>query len=152
LFGVAPAAWIEMPGTIEFTFDADNDVVIARPKWSISTPEDCETWFAEWTSYLSSFGRKIDCIIVLDDFFVDEGIATLWGEYRARLTNEYHRFSCRVHSNWDVRTYVLSSGARFGVAANEAESVEAALDSIRKARERAGVPRQPESAREPARR
>jgi hypothetical protein len=129
-----------MPGTIDFVFDAENDVVIARPKWTISTAEDCEVWFKEWATYLSRFGRKVDCVIVLDDFFVDEAIAATWGEYRARLTNEYHRFSCRVHSNWSVRTYVLSSGARFGVASSEAESVEAALDHIRQARRSAGVP------------
>jgi hypothetical protein len=132
-----------MPGSIEFTYDAENDVVIARPKWTIATQEDCDVWLSEWAAYLSQFGRKIDCIIILDDFFVEAEIAPLWGEYRARLTNDYHRFSCRVHSNWSVRTYVLSSGARFGVAASEAESVEAALENVRGARRQAGVPDKP---------
>jgi hypothetical protein len=138
-----------MPGTIEFAFDTENDIVVARPKWTISTPEDCEVWFQEWTAYLSPFGRKMDCIIVLDDFVVEESIAVAWGEYRARLTNGYHRFSCRVHSNWNVRGYVLSSGARFGVAMSEAESVDAALDYIRQARRRAGVPETPSAGSAP---
>jgi hypothetical protein len=129
-----------MAGTIDFTFDAEADVVVARPRWTITSALECEVWFRQWTDYLAPFGRKVDCIIVLDDFYVDQAVAGLWGEYRARLTNEYHRFSCRVRSNWSVRTYVLASGARFGAAVGEAESVEAALESIGKARRQAGLP------------
>jgi hypothetical protein len=134
-----------MVGTIDFTYDAARDLVIARPVWTIATLEDCEVWHKQWSDYLSRFGRKMDCIIVLDDFHVEQPIATLWGEYRARLTNEHHRFSCRVRSDWNVRTAVLASGALHNVAASEADSVDKAIEVIRAARRQAGLPEKPSS-------
>jgi hypothetical protein len=139
-----------MTGRIDFSYDAENDVVIARPAWTIATEEDCAIWLRQWVDYLSPFGRKLDCIIVLDDFHVEARVASKWGEYRARLTNDYHRFSCRVHSDWNVRTAILASGTRHNVAASEAESVMAAMDRIRAARRQAGVPDGP--AAEPSHR
>jgi hypothetical protein len=85
----------------------------------------------------------MDCIIVLDEFLVESRIAAKWGEYRAALTSDYHRFSCRVHSDWNVRMAILASGARHNVAASEADSVAEALETIRRARHQAGVPEGP---------
>ena len=60
-----------MPGTIDFQYDASKDIVIATPKWRIVTQEDCETWFHQWDSYLARYRRKVDCVVVLNDFHVD---------------------------------------------------------------------------------
>lgn len=76
-----------MPGTIDFRHDAANDIVIAVPKWTIQSKDDCEVWFGQWVAGLSKYGRKVDCVVVLDDFHVDTQIASTWGEYRARLNN-----------------------------------------------------------------
>jgi hypothetical protein len=132
-----------MSGTIEFVYDADNDVVVARPTWTIATPEDCGRWFRCWTDYLTTFGRKVDCIIVLDDFHVEPQVSVTWAEYRAQLTRDYHRFSCRVRSDWSLRQLILETSAQQNVTASEAESVEAALANIRRARRQAGVPERP---------
>jgi len=120
-----------VPGTINFTYDDINDLVVATPIWKLSTKEDCETWLGQWVSYLSRFGRRMDCVMVLDDFHVEGSIAATWGEYRARINNEHIRYSYRVHSDWMVRTFVLTSGLRYNAASGEAQSVEAAIEGIK---------------------
>jgi hypothetical protein len=127
-----------MPGTIDFQYDGAKDIVIATPKWSIATKEDCETWFGEWAAYLSTFKRKVDCVVVLTNFRVDPQIASTWGEYRARLNNTYFRHSFRVQADAVVHLFVTTSGVRFNAATSEAETVEAAVEGILEARRQAG--------------
>jgi hypothetical protein len=123
-----------MPGTIGFTYDKANDIVVAVPKWTIASQQDCEAWFGEWAAHLSKYGRKVDCVVVLDDFHVDAKIAAEWGEFRARLNNTYFRHSYRVHANQTVRLFVQTSGVRFDAATGEAASVEDAIAGILEAR------------------
>lgn len=127
-----------MPGTIGFKYDKANDIVVAVPKWTIASQQDCEAWFGEWAAYLSKYGRKVDCVVVLDDFHVDAKIAAEWGEFRARLNNTYFRHSYRVHANQTVRLFVQTSGVRFDAATGEAASVEDAIAGILEARKEAG--------------
>ncbi len=127
-----------MPGRIEFTHDKANDIVVAVPKWTIASRQDCEAWFAEWDAYLSKYGRKVDCIVVLDDFHVDAQIAADWGEYRARLNNTYFRHSYRVHADQTVKLFIQTSGIRFNAATGEAATVEDATAGILDARKKAG--------------
>jgi hypothetical protein len=124
---------------IQFQHDAEHDVVIATPVWSIVTEEDCRAWHKQWVDYLEPQGRKLDCIMVLDDFRVAPEIAAVWGKYRAEINRKYIRFSFRVHSNLSVRTFILTSGIRFDAASSEAASVEAGIEGILDARRRAGV-------------
>jgi hypothetical protein len=128
-----------MPGSIHFQYDADKDIIFATPKWRIVTKEDCEKWHAQWDGYLSKFKRKVDCVVVLNDFHVEPSIAPAWGEYRARLNVAYFRYSFRVNADAVVKLFVKTSGARFNAATNEAESVEAAIEGILDARKRAGI-------------
>ena len=127
-----------MPGTIDFQYDAAKDIVIATPKWRIVTREDCETWFHQWDSHLARYRRKVDCVVVLNDFHVDPVIAPAWGEYRAKLNIAYFRHSFRVQADAVVRLFVKTSGVRFNAATSEAETVEAAIEGILDARKRAG--------------
>jgi hypothetical protein len=124
---------------IQFEYDGDHDIVIARPVWHIATEEDCRTWRRQWVDYLEPFGRKVDCIMVLDDFRVDAEIAAIWGRYRAEINREYIRLSFRVHPDLRVRTFTLTSGIRYDAASAEAASVEAAVEGIIDARQKAGV-------------
>lgn len=128
-----------MAGTIDFKYDAAQDIVIATPKWKITTKEDCETWFEQWSRYLSKFGRKVDCVVVLTDFHVSAEIASAWGEYRARLNNTYFRHSYRVEADAIVKLFVTTSGVRFNAATSEAASVEAAIEGILEARKKTGA-------------
>ena len=126
-----------MAGTIDFQYDSARDVLIATPKWDIVTKEDCETWYRQWESHLSTFGRKVDCVVVLNDFHVRPAIASEWGEYRARLNNVFFRHSFRVQADAIVHLFVQTSGVRFNAATSEAESVEAAIEGILAARKAA---------------
>jgi hypothetical protein len=138
-----------MAGRIDFSYDTENDVVTARPVWTITTEEDCQLWHRQWSEYLAAFGRKMDCIIVLDDFHVAPEIAATWGVHRAEITTDHLRFHCRVHADWDVRSATLESSARYNIANTQADSVEAALAAIRHARRSAGVVDAPGSSRPP---
>ena len=127
-----------MKGQIRFKYDPQEDIVIATPEWTIKTEEDCEVWRRQWVDYLEPYGRKMDCVMVLDDFHVAADVAALWGKLRADINKKYIRHSFRVHSEMPVRTFVLTSGIRFDAASAEAASVEAAIEGIRDARRRAG--------------
>jgi hypothetical protein len=125
-----------MPGTIDFRYDAAKDIVVATPRWRISTKEDCEVWFDQWASHLTKYKRKVDCVVVLDDFHVDAQIASAWGEYRAKLNIDFFRHSYRVHADATVKLFIKTSGVRFNAATGEAASVEAAIEGILEARKR----------------
>ena len=126
-----------MSGTIQFTYDKANDVVVAVPKWTIASQQDCEAWFGEWSAYLSTYGRKVDCVVVLDDFHIDARIAAQWGEYRAKLNNTYFRHSYRVNADQTVKLFIQTSGIRFNAATGEATTVEDAIAGILDARKKA---------------
>jgi len=132
-----------MSGIIDFAYDAENDAVIARPVWTISTTEDCRVWHKQWSDYLAQFGRKMDCVIVLDDFHVEPQIAEAWGEYRALITKDYFRFTCRVGQDWELRSTTLTESARHNLPATQADSLDEAIEAIRSARRRAGVSEKP---------
>jgi hypothetical protein len=128
-----------MPGTIEFRYDKGRDIVVAVPKWRIRTREDCEVWFRQWADHLTGYGRKVDCVVVLDDFHVVGAIAAAWGEYRAKLNITYFRYSFRVNADPTVSLFCKTSGVRFNAAANEAPTVEDAIAGILDARKNAGT-------------
>jgi hypothetical protein len=127
-----------MPGTIDFQFDYARDILVATPKWRLSTKEDCEAWFSQWEKHLSKYKRKVDCVVVLDDFHVDPAIAPAWGEYRAKLNISFFRHSFRVNADSTVKLFIKTSGIRFNAATGEAISVEAAIEGILEARKKQG--------------
>jgi hypothetical protein len=126
-------------GRIRFKYDPHDDVVVATPEWSIETEQDCEVWRQQWVDFLEPYGRKMDCVMVLDHFHVAAGIAAAWGKHRAEINKKYIRYSFRVNSEMQVRTFALTSGIRYDAASAEAVSVEAAIEGIRDARRKAGV-------------
>ncbi|MBV9947714.1 MAG: hypothetical protein JOZ69_12745 [Myxococcales bacterium] len=74
-----------MKGRIDFRYDGVNDIVIATPHWNIETQEDVVTWFGQYEAYMRQFNRRLDFIVVLDDFRIGAGIGPFWGEYRAKV-------------------------------------------------------------------
>ena len=128
-----------MKGTIDFKHDTINDVVIAIPKWNIQTKEDCEVWYKQWEDFLSKFNRKMDAIMVLNDFNVESGIAAEWGEYRAKLINNYTRFSYRVNPNLVTGIFIKTSGVRYNASSKEANSLESAIHAIKEDRKKSGL-------------
>ncbi len=128
-----------MPGTIDFKYDEKNDIIIAHPRWNISTIEDCKIWYQQWTDYMSKFERKMDVVIELKDFNVEESVSLEWGEYRARLNMNYFRFSYRLNNNLNTGIYTRSSGLRYFVAFNEAKDIESAYEAVKEDRRKAGI-------------
>jgi hypothetical protein len=128
-----------MKGTIRFRYDSENDVVIATPHWNIETKEDVLVWFGQYESYIKRFARKMDVIIVLDDFKIGPTIGVVWGEYRASLHRQFTRFTYRVNSDNRVKLFVNTSGVRYNVATEEAATIEDGLEGIKAARRAANI-------------
>jgi hypothetical protein len=123
-----------MPGTIDFHYDDQNDIIVATPHWKIATEGDVRTWYGQYVQYLTRYGRKIDIVFVLDDFEVLPVIGAKWGEYRAKLLREFTRFNFRVNSSRNVKLFVNTSGARYNVSHAQADSVEDAIEGVLEAR------------------
>ena len=130
-----------MKGTIEFTHDSENDVVIVTPRWSIETTADIKAWADQWSGWFEQHrrGKKSDVVIVLHEFHVAKPVAREWGVARAAMVERYMRYSFRVDADSIVSFYVNTSGAKYNVATNEAASVADAIAGILNARKpRAG--------------
>ncbi|MBL9008754.1 MAG: hypothetical protein JNJ46_31130 [Myxococcales bacterium] len=126
-----------MTGSIDFLYDAANDIVIANLHWNIETEEDVKTWYRQYETYFEAhFNRRVDIIFVHNDFQIKTSIAVLWGEYRARLIKRYTGLSFRVHSSKRVLLFVQTSGVRYDVSTQEAASVEDAIEGIKAMRQR----------------
>ncbi|MBN2343202.1 MAG: hypothetical protein JXX29_04275 [Deltaproteobacteria bacterium] len=123
-----------MAGSIKFDYDKKNDITIATPHWHIVDENDCEVWYKQWIDYLKFSSRKMDFIMVLDDFKVDSAIASVWGEYRAKINKEYIRHGYRVNPELSVSIYIKTSGIRYNAASSEAASIEDAIEAINAAR------------------
>jgi len=148
-------------GTIDFRHDTTNDIVVSRPRWTLAGSVDVMRWYQMHASYFGArFQDKKDVIVVNDAFDVSPRVATLWGQYRARLHETYIRFSVRVNNNARVRLTTNTSAARYSISALESPTVEDAIAAILGARSVAGslvesgirlsgVPRRVSSSRPP---
>lgn len=123
-------------GTIDFRYDEEHDLIVATPHWNIETKEDVQQWFGQYEVYMRTFNRKMDFVVVLDDFTIGPMIGPVWGEYRAKIHQLYTRFNYRVHSSNRVKLFVNTSGARYSVSTEEAATVEDAIEAILEARKR----------------
>ncbi|MBN2716938.1 MAG: hypothetical protein JXX14_13885 [Deltaproteobacteria bacterium] len=124
---------------MKFEHDTENDIIIALPDWCVVDEADCKVWYKEWEDYMKPFGRKMDCIMILDGFKVDSGIAAEWGEYRAKVNKEYIRFGYRVHPDTTTNIYIKTSGVKYNAATNMAPSIKDAVAAIKDARELRGL-------------
>ena len=68
-----------MKGIMDFSYDESNDIIIATPHWNIETLEDCEVWYNQWVDYISKYNRKMDVVMILDDFNVKASFSVEWG-------------------------------------------------------------------------
>ena len=128
-----------MKGIIDFEYDEANDIVIATPRWNIESVEDCEIWYNQWVEYLSQFNRKMDAIMVLDNFHVKASYSVEWGKYRVKVLHEHTRYTYRVNSDLSTGIFVKTSGMRYNASTNEANSIAAAKEAILEDRKKAGI-------------
>jgi hypothetical protein len=126
-----------MRGTIDFRYDFDHDLVIARPKWTLDATAEVMRWYELHAKYFSArFRTPKDLITVNDAFDVTPKVATVWGSYRAKIHQSFIRHSVRVNNNARVRLTTNTSGARYSISTLETSSVEEAIREILAARER----------------
>jgi hypothetical protein len=137
-----------MKGSIEFRYDAVNDLVIARPRWTLDSSVEVMRWYQMHANYFAGrFKDRKDLIVLQESFDVTPQVATLWGQYRARLHETYIGLSVRVNSNARVLLTTNTSAARYTISALEAASLEEAISAIRGAREARTSERPPSGLR-----
>jgi hypothetical protein len=124
-----------MSGTIDFTYDERNDIVIFTLHWKIETKADVFLWYQQHLTYLKRFPEKKDVILVLDDFVVTPSIGVFWGEQRAKLALEMLS-SFRVHLKSQAQFYTNTSGIKYNATTAEAATVEDAIAGILAARKK----------------
>jgi hypothetical protein len=128
-----------MKGKIDFEYDESNDIVIATLHWRIESLEDVEVWYNQWVDYMSKFDKKMDTVMILNDFYVKAGVSVEWGQSRAKLVGTYTRFSYRVNPDLSTGIFIRTSGSRYNVSTGEANSLQAAKDAIFEDRKKAGI-------------
>ncbi len=122
-------------GHIDFKYLEADDVIVATPHWNIETDADIDAWYGEYVAFMKKFNRKMDFIVVLDDFNVSAAVGSRWGEHRAKIHKEYGgRYNYRVHANNRVRLFTTTSSIRYDISREEAATVEDALEGIRASR------------------
>ncbi len=121
-------------GRIDFRYDQATDIVIATPHWHIETEQDVRTWYEQYVAYMKRFNRKMDFVVVLDDFRIKPSVGALWGEHRARIHRDFTRFSFTVRSDSQARLFTKTSNVRYDVATQEAATVEDAIQGVLAAR------------------
>lgn len=126
-----------MKGRVDFVYDRENDLILATPHWKIETREDVDAWLQQFSAYFDKFNRRMDLIVVLDDFEIGKTIGVVWGEARARMHQRFTRFSVRVRASDRVKLFVNTSGVRYGAATEEVGTVEEALSIIKALRREA---------------
>jgi hypothetical protein len=124
-----------MGGTIDFTYDRENDVVIAVPRWNLQTPEDIEGWFRQWCEYFSAnFDRKVDLIIDVTNMRLNAKVGALFGEYRVKVHQMYTIRSYRVHCAGTIDFFTKTSAVRLNGPADTCGSIEEALATLKEDR------------------
>ncbi len=125
-------------GTIDFRHDTVNDVVVMRPRWTLATSLDVMRWYQMQAGYFGGrFQERKDVVILNDAFDVVPQVATLWGQYRAKLHELYIRHSVRVSNNARVRLTTNTSAVRYTISAVECGTLEEAIAAILGARKTA---------------
>lgn len=120
-----------MKGTVRFQYDEVNDIHLAYPKWNIETEDDCRIWFSQFEGYFARLNRKVDAIIVLDDFRIGPKIGITWGKYRAEWIKRFTRYSVRVRADARVSTFNATSAVQHGGGFEEAANIETAVGFIK---------------------
>lgn len=129
-----------MKGTIDFRYDFDNEIVIARPRWHIDTPAEAMRWYQLSSRYFTArFSSPKDLIIVEDAFRVAPEVRPLWLGYRDKALDAFVRLAVYVTSSSQPRLAFVTpvtSGARgSGVGRMETPTVEDAIAAIRRLRQ-----------------
>jgi hypothetical protein len=122
-----------MPGSIDFRYEFQHDIVVARPRWTLETAADVSRWYEAHGRYLGArFSRPKDLITVHDNFVIAPQMGALWESYSARLNESLVRFSAAVNAKGRLR---LASGVGPVARPIEAQTIEEAIAGILARRE-----------------
>jgi len=123
-------------GTIDFSHDTLNDLVVIRSRWTLDSSLEVSRWYHIQAGFFTTrFRERKDVILLNDAFDITLQVAELWGKYRARLHEVYFRLSARVGSTPRVELTTNTSGVRYAIRSVECASLEDAIAAIRASRD-----------------
>jgi hypothetical protein len=130
---MAARGYARMPGTIDFRYEFQHDIVVARPRWTLETAADVSRWYEAHGRYLGArFSRPKDLITVHDSFVIAPQVGALWESYSSRLTESLVRVHAAVNTKTRLR---LASGVGMVARPIEAHTLEEAIAAILARRE-----------------
>lgn len=120
-----------------FEYDAINDVIYAYPCGRVTTPEDAAEAYSTIGAYYASYGRKVDVIVLIDMWSVDEHVDNR--EARMALMDNVRHMIVVSHDSTSVdrMTDRLDEDAPTFAAAHDVASALAMLRRFR-SKSRAG--------------
>jgi hypothetical protein len=120
-----------MSGNVVFRYEAQYDLVVATPRWTLATAADVTRWYEANAAYFSGRFRDAKDVIVMNAAFdVVPRLATLWGRYRTLLQERRARLYVSVASNPRLRLTANTSSAQYGVHAFEVATFDEALEVV----------------------
>jgi len=129
-----------MKGTIDFNYDFRNDVVVARPRWTLDTPVEVVRWYEVQSRYFKArFGGPKDLIVINHHFDVAPQLGTLWTCYCAKMLETFVRFAVHVKSSSHVQQTSTSSVLRYCISTVEVATLGEAVDAILELRQAAAA-------------
>jgi len=117
-----------MTPVIDFQYDFQHDIVIARPRGRLESKYDVMRWYEVHSRYFRSrFHGMKDLVTVNDALDVAPSVVPLWESYRATLHENFIRFSVLVRSGGRPRP---ASGVHTTLTSTEVPTVADAIDAI----------------------
>jgi len=118
-------------GTVDFRYDTSEDIVYARPRWTLETAADVTRWYEMHVRYFGTrFRLPKDMITVQDNFHVAPEVFGLWQRYCVRLQESLVRFAAYVTTNPRVDLGMAGSGMRHSAGTIETKTVAEAVSGI----------------------
>jgi len=116
------------PGTVDFHYDVQSDIVFARTRWKIESSAQAMSWYELHARYLGArFSRSKDLVAIHDSFEVSLSVVSLWQRYSARLHESRVRVSAVVSSKPWSRVALATRGVQPIVSATVVDAVAAIL-------------------------
>jgi hypothetical protein len=117
---------------MRFRFVHEHQVVVVTSKMVLKTKQDVIDWHERYCDYFRTHfaGKRVDVIFDLTDFHVQGPAMAHFGEYRAKVLNEFHNRSYRFHIDSKLKTVMYTSSVIHGVTSNAFPTFEAAVAAL----------------------
>lgn len=125
-----------MPGSVNFKYDPETDIVFSEDHWEIKSRQDVDDFFAEYRKYFQDIGKKVYMVSNIDDLRVHAPIANYYGEIANKTAADYLLGLARYSTNEWARMTVRTTSLKVKMEPNIYSSLDEALNVIAKIKEK----------------